>query len=338
MSPFRQLRYLLLLIIILLAGGTIGFMLIEGWDLHDSLYMTVITLATVGFEEVNPLSPTGEVFTILLITLGVGVMSFTVFRIAQILLEGQVRLILGRRQLERQIRQLDGHYILCGFGRMGAVVAQQLHEAGIPFVVVEKAENKLQRLAATDHLYLVGDATAEETLETVGVRRAKGLVTTVASDADNLFITLTAREMNPGLFIVVRAFDERSESKLRRAGADRVVAPTQIGAIRIAQFILRPAVVDLVELATLRESLELQLEEVRVRVGSRLIGVELKDSEIRSRMGLIIVAIKRADSTMVFNPPSDTLIHEGDVLIALGKVEGLRQLEDTAGVPPRTGT
>lgn len=335
MSPFRQLRYLLLLILGLFAGGTFGYMLIEGWSLLDGLYMTVITLATVGFEEVNQLSPAGEVFTILLITLGVGVMSFTVFRIAQILLEGQVRLILGRRQLERQIRQLDGHYILCGFGRMGAVVAQQLHQSGIPFVVVDKAETKLQRLATTDYLYLAGDATTEETLEAAGVRAAKGLVTTVASDADNLFITLTAREMNPGLFIVVRTFDERSERKLRRAGADRVVAPTQIGAIRIAQFILRPAVVELVELATLRESLELQLEEVRVRAGSRLIGVELKDSEIRSRMGLIIVAIKRADTTMVFNPPSDTFIQEGDVLIALGKVEGLRQLEDTAGVPHR---
>jgi voltage-gated potassium channel len=333
MNPFRKVRLLLLVLLGIFATGTAGYMLLEGWSFLDSLYMTVITLATVGYGEVQELSRIGELFTILLITLGVGTVSFTAFTIAQSLLEGQLRSILGRRQLERQIQALSGHYIICGFGRIGSELTRQLTDNGLSVLVVEINDHKLQRLAASDYLFMNGDATSEKVLEEAGIGRAKGLVTTVASDAENLFITLTAREMNPDLFILARAFDVSSEAKLRRAGADRVVAPTSIGAQRMAQFILRPAVVELMELATYRESLDLQLEEVRVHSGSALVDVALRDTDIRSGMGVIVLSMNRADGSMVFNPPSEELIHEGDVLIAIGRPEGLAQLERAAGAP-----
>ena len=230
MNPVQKVRLLLLIILGLVAAGTAGYMFVEGWPFLDSLYMTVITLATVGYGEVRELSRMGELFTILLILLGVGTVSFTALTIAQYLLEGQVRSILGRRQLERLIKGLHDHYIICGFGRMGSALARQLSEKGLPILIIEKDDRRLQRLANTDHAFINGDATTEGALDEAMVQRAKGLVTTVASDAENLFITLTAREMNPSLFIVARAFDESSESKLRRAGANRVVIPTSIGA------------------------------------------------------------------------------------------------------------
>ena len=333
MNPVQKVRLLLLIILGLVAAGTAGYMFVEGWPFLDSLYMTVITLATVGYGEVRELSRMGELFTILLILLGVGTVSFTALTIAQYLLEGQVRSILGRRQLERLIKGLHDHYIICGFGRMGSALARQLSEKGLPILIIEKDDRRLQRLANTDHAFINGDATTEGALDEAMVQRAKGLVTTVASDAENLFITLTAREMNPSLFIVARAFDESSESKLRRAGANRVVIPTSIGAHRMAQFILKPAVVELMELASYRESLELQLEEVRVHSGSALRDCSLRDTEIRSQMGVIVLAMKRIDGSMVFNPPSDEPIREGDMLIAIGRPEGLAQLERAAGAP-----
>jgi len=328
MSPFRKLLLLVTLIVMLFIVGTAGYVLLEGASLLDGLYMTVITLASVGYREVVPLSTHGKVFTICLITLGVGTVSFTIFTIGGIVVEGQVRKIIGRRHLERQIKALNNHYVVCGYGRMGRVLVQQLAEEDVPFVVIENGEEKLQMLAATDYLYLAGDATTEDVLEAANIRKATGLVTTVASDADNLFITLSARGMNPELFIIARAFNERSEGKLLLAGANRVVDPFRIGGMRLAHAILRPAVVEFVELATHRAHLELEMEELRVGPGSRLAGVALKESQIRTHFGLMIIAMKRTDGSMLYNPPSDTVIGEGDVLITIGKPEDLKELEN----------
>jgi voltage-gated potassium channel len=336
MSQIRKLLLLLTFIFILFTVGTVGYVVLEGASFLDGLYMTVITLASVGYREVVPLSTQGKIFTICLITLGVGTVSFTIFTIGGIVVEGRVRMILGRRHLERQIKALSNHYIVCGFGRMGRVLVQQLTREDVALVVIENREDKLQMLAATDYLYVAGDATTEDALEAANIRKAKGLITTVASDADNLFITLSARGMNPELFIMARAFDERSEGKLLLAGANRVVDPYRIGGMRLAHAILRPAVVEFVELATHRAHLELEMEELLVGAGSPLVGVALKESQVRTRFGLMIIAIKRTDGSMLFNPPSDTVIKSGDVLITIGKTEDLKKLESLVGASPTT--
>lgn len=327
MSPIRKILLLVALILLLFAGGTLGYVIIEGASLLDGLYMTVITLASVGYREVVPLSPNGQIFTIVLISLGVGTVSFTIFTIGGIVVEGQVRKIVGRRQLERQIQALKDHYIVCGYGRMGRVLVQQFQREGVEFVVVEDDEEKLMAHAPPDLLYIIGDATAEDTLEAANIREAKGLISAVASDAENLFITLTARGMNPGLFILARAFDERSEGKLLLAGADRVVDPYRLGGMRLAHAILRPAVVEFVELATHRAHLELAMEEVQVSANSSVAGLPLRDSRIRSRFGHMIIAIKKGDGSMISNPPPEIVLEEGDVLITIGKTETLTELE-----------
>lgn len=331
LRPAHPFRTLLGMLVLLLSAGTLGYILVEGWPALDSLYMTVITIATVGYGEVYELSAAGEVFTIVLIFLGVAMVGLAVSSMGQMVVEGEIRRVLGRRHLERQIRELEGHYVVCGFGRMGRTLARMLEEAGRSVVVVETDEAKLQRAGEEGHLYVRGDATTEEVLKAANLSQAAGLVTTVASDAENLFITLTAREMNPSLFILARAFDERSEHKLRRAGADRVVAPTQIGAARMAHAILRPTVVEFMELATHRESLELQMEELGLQEGSSLCGMTLEESPIRSRYGLIVIAIKRADGHMIFNPASDTELKVGDTLITMGRPENLKELGTLLG-------
>ncbi len=328
MSPFRKLYLLLLLILLPLVGGTVGYMIIEGATFLDSLYMTVITLASVGYRENIPLSHAGQVFTIILISFGVGTVTFSIFMIGGIVVEGQIRKVFGRRYVERQIKELKDHYIICGFGRMGSVLAGQLAKESVPFVVVELGSEPFQRLAASDYLFVEGDATSEDVLEAANISSAKGLISAVASDADNLFVTLTARGMNPDLFILARAFDERSEGKLLLAGADRVVDPYRLGAMRLAQSILRPTVVDFIELATHRDHLELTMEEIRVEEGSRLDGVVLRDSEIRSRYGLMVITVKKTDGTMTLNPPPDLIIEGGDILIAIGELDNLRKLDE----------
>ncbi len=328
MSPVRKILLLVLLMLLILVGGTVGYMVIEGASLLDSVYMTIITLSSVGYDETIQLSPAGQVFTIILISFGVGTVTFTVFMIGGIVVEGQIRKIFGRRYVERQIKGLKEHYIICGFGRMGGVLAGQLDEQKVPFVVVEQDNEAVARLAASDFLFVDGDATTEDVLDRANIRNAKGLISGVASDADNLFVTLTARGMNPDLFIMARAVDEKSEGKLLLAGADRVVDPYRLGAIRLAQSILRPAFVDFVELATFRDHLELGMEEIRVEQGSPLDGVRLRDSEIRSRYGLMVITVKKTDGTMTLNPPPDLLIEAGDILISIGKPENLRELDE----------
>jgi voltage-gated potassium channel len=328
MSPVRKIALLVLLMLLIMVGGTVGYMVIEGASLLDAVYMTIITLSSVGYEETIPLSHAGRVFTIILISFGAGTVAFMVFMIGGIVVEGQIRKVFGRRFVERQIKGLKDHYIICGFGRMGSVLAGQLAEQKVPLVVVEQDSEAVARLADSDFLFVEGDATTEDVLESANIRNARGLISGLTSDADNLFVTLTARGMNPDLFIMARAVDERSEGKLLLAGADRVVDPYRLGAMRLAQSILRPAFVDFVELATHRDHLELGMEEIRVEPGSPLDGVRLRDSEIRSRYGLMVITIKKTDGTMTLNPPPDLMIEAGDILISIGKPEDLRQLDD----------
>lgn len=317
--------------VLVVTGGAVGYMLIEGWDFHDSLFMTLITVTTVGYGEVHPLSRPGKVFSMLLILVGVGTVLYILTMITQWVVEGKLRQVMGRRSLERKIRSLKDHYIICGYGRIGALVADMLREKGVAMVVIDNNDEATRRLEAAGLYYILGSATEDESLLAAGIDRAKGLVATVSSDADNVYITLTAKGMRPDLLIIARATEPGSERKLKRAGADKVVSPYFIGARRIAQTVIRPSVADFVDLTFHSSDLALVMEEVVVGSRNDLVGVSLKDSGLRQRLDLIILAIKKADGRMIFNPPADTVIDRADTLIALGPHESMLKLASMLG-------
>ncbi len=331
MDPVRRLRLSIAALVAVIAFGTLGYSLIEGWQTFDALYMTVITLATVGFKEVHELSSQGKAFTIVLIICGTGIIAYTLSSLLQFTLEGQLRKILGRKKLESRISKLRNHYIICGFGRIGHLICREFQSRPTPFVIVEKDPHHIERLDREGYLYVEGDATDDDTLLAAGIDHAKGLITAVTSDTDNVYITLTARGLNPKLFILARAGEEGSEKKLMRAGASKVISPYTIGANRMAQAILRPSVVDFIEIATASEHLELQIEEIAIAADSVLAGKNLVDSGVRQSMGIIIVGIKQTDGKMIFNPPPNKVIEPGSVLIILGQRKSISQLEKIAG-------
>jgi voltage-gated potassium channel len=329
MLPNRFL-FALLIPVLLIATGTAGYHFIEGWSWFDSLYMTVITLTTVGFREVGELSRAGRAFTMLLSLGGVFTLFYAAGAVIGSIVSGEVRSFLGSRRMERSLAELKDHLIVCGLGRMGRLVCQELSAQGLSFVVLDRTNEILDDFHIEHGIALHGDATSDEVLERAGVKRARALVTVVASDADNLYITMSARLLNDRLFIVARAEDERSEQKLLRAGANRVVSPYVIGGARVAQAVLRPTVVDYLELATRTEHLELNIEETRIAANSPLAGATLKDSRVRQDMGLIVVAIKKQSGKMIFNPPPDSVMDSGDILIMLGRRRDLDQLATLA--------
>jgi len=330
MDPVRHLRFSVAALVSIIAFGTFGYSLIEDWKVFDALYMTIITLATVGFREVHELSPEGKIFTIVLIIGGTGIIAYTLSSLIQFTLEGQLRKILGRKKLESRIGKLRDHYIICGYGRIGHLICREFQSRPTPFVIVEQNPNHIERLEREGYMYVEGDATDDETLLAAGIEHAKGLITAVTSDTDNVYITLTARGLNPKLFILARAGEEGAEKKLMRAGASKVISPYTIGASRMAQAILRPSVVDFIELATASEHLALQIEEIRIAADSVLAGKNLIDSGIRQSMGIIIVGIKESDGKMTFNPPPDKNIEPNSVLIILGERPAISQLEKIA--------
>jgi len=319
------IRALILLGLVLLIG-TAGYAVIEGWKILDAIYMTVITITTVGYGEVRAVSPTGRVFTIALICMGMGIIAYTLGMVAQVMVELQVRSIFGRKKLGLKIKSIKNHYVLCGYGRIGRIIAQELKASRIPLLVIDSNPDSKQGLEQQDIPYIIDDATSEDVLIEAGIERAKGLISVILSDADNLFITMTARGLNPGLFILARAEEEKSHKKLLRAGANRVVLPYLIGGQKMAHTITKPAVADFLELTIHDKDIELELGELLVKDRSRLKGVTLADSGIRQEMNVIIVAIRKEDGEMAFNPSSETRIETGDTLIALGPDNDLKKL------------
>ncbi len=307
--------------------GTSGYMLIEGWPFDDAFYMTIITLATVGYGEVHQISDTGRIFTIILIVAGVGYFMYVVGLIVQFLVEDRIREILGRRKLDKQIAKLKDHYIICGYGRIGRVLARYLTERYLDVVIIEKNADRQPAMDEDGVLYLVGEATDESLLLRAGIRSAKGLITAVATDADNVFLTLIAKQLNPGLFIVARAIQNTAKRTLQAAGAAKVISPYDLGARRMAHAILRPTVIKFLELAFTDESTDIMMEEIRVRSTSSLLNVALKDSGIRQRLDLIILTIKKADGQLIFNPKADTRIETDDTLVVVGQAKSVNQLE-----------
>jgi voltage-gated potassium channel len=315
----------LILLVVVTLGGTLGYMAVEGWGLLDSFYMTVISLTSVGFGEVHPLSNAGKLFTVLVILGGVAVVAMALGFGSRIVLEGQLERLMGRRKVEKEIARLRDHYIVCGYGRMGRIISREFQKKPVPFVIVER-DPEIFRSIDPGVLAICGNAEEDAVLKSAGIERARGLVSVVSSDAENVYITLTAAGLRPDLHIVARAGDEGAERKLLRAGATKVVCPYAIGGSGIANAILRPAVVDFIELVTRREHLELQMEEVRVAPTSPLAGRSILQTGLRQRYGAIVVAVKKGNDHMQFNPEPDHRIESGDRLIVLGAGEKLGEI------------
>jgi voltage-gated potassium channel len=312
----------------MVAGGTVGYIFIEGWSFTDALYMTVITLGTVGYSEVGKLSLAGRIFTMVVIILGVGFVFYLAGSVVQFMVEGRIREILGRRKLEKKIRGLKGHYIVCGYGRVGSSICEALGSSKpIDIVVIERDPAGVAKLHERNIHHVEGDATDEENLVRANIEQARGLIAALKTDSDNVYVALSARQLNPNLFIIARAGADLSVNKLIAAGADKVVCPYRMGANRIAQTILRPTVTDFLELTLMDTTRDIQMEEMPVYSASKLINVALQDSGIRKELDLIIVAVKKAPGDMRFNPSSQTRLEAGDTVIAIGEKENLERLE-----------
>ena len=326
----RHYLWAVLVPVLLIAVGTLGYMAIEHWTMADSLYMTIITITTVGYMEVHPLSPLGRTFTMALLMGGVFTVLYAATTVIAGLVSGEIGGKLEKQRMERTLANLEGHTIVCGYGRMGRLVCAEFSAHDAPFVIIDRQADLLAGLHLPSGIALVGDATEDEVLRRAGVERARVLVTLATSDSENLYITMSARLLNEKLHIVARAEDEDAEKKLLRAGATRVISPYVIGGHRVAQAVLRPHVVDFLELATRHDYPELQIEESLIAARSPLAGVRLKDSGLRSELGVVIVAVKRRGGAMTFNPDPEVILEAGDLLITLGHRDQLRKLEALA--------
>lgn len=309
-----------------LVAGTVGYVSIERWSLLDALYMAVITIASVGFGEVHPLSERGRVFTIVLILLGVSAISYALTTTATIIVEGELSRRWRRRRMERRVRNLRDHYILCGYGRVGRQIAREFVRAKERFVVIDVNQASVERAAADGRLTVAGNATEDEVLRDAGISAAKGLIAAIADDSENIFLTLSARALNPGIAIVARANYSDAIPKLRRAGADRVVSPYHMAGQQMALLAVRPLTVDFVETLLHGRGDDLILEDLRIASGSSLIGHSVAATRSRFAAGPTVLALRR-DGGMLAPPPGDTILQEGDVIVVAGADSQLREVE-----------
>jgi len=309
--------------------GTIGFHVIEGWSFLDCLYMTVITIFTVGFKEVRELSPQGQVFTIFVILGGAGTALFAFTKIAEIAFEGGINKFWRRKRMEKKLKNLKDHYIICGHGRMGKIVRERLEEEKLPFVVIDNKEEKLEDLKQTNScLFIEGDATHEDILTKAGIKKAKGLAALLPTDADNLYLVLSAKLINPSLFILSKAMDEEAERKILQIGANKVVSPYKLSGLKIAQGLIRPTLVDFMDLIIRRKELALYMEELVVKKDSKLVNRNLTECDIRRTANVIVVAMKKPGKDIEFNPSPDSKIKTGDILLVLGDKNAVNQFEN----------
>jgi len=325
---FKKLHISLIVLTGLIASGTVSYYLVEDMSLFDAFYMTIITISTVGFSEITPLSPYGRAITVIIIATNVSVGAYSVSVIVRAFIEGDLRKSFGRRKLEKRISELKDHFIVCGFGRIGRIICKELAADHIHFVVIEQDPSAIEAIEGEGFLCLRMDATCEEALIRAGIMKAKGLVTAVRSDANNVFIILTAKELRQDIFILSRASDVKHEGQLRRAGASRVVSPYLIGGRRMAQMLKRPTVVDFIDLATEESRLGLMMEEAKLGPGSELIGKNIINSGLRKDFGVIVVAIKKLSGKMVFNPMPSEKLEAGDVIVVLGKKDDLIRMNE----------
>ncbi len=323
----RRLLYIAVAIATVLTFGTVGFIVIAGYPPFDAFYMTLETIVTVGYQELHPLSVGGRIFNSFVIVFGVTTIFFAIGLMTQTIIELELGEFFGRRRTRRMIEKIEKRYIVCGFGRVGRSAAGELKRAGVPLVVVDRNPEKVERAIRAGMLAVLGDSTRDETLADVGVARAKGLVAALATDADNLFLILSAKSLNPELRVAARVGEEDAEQKLRRAGADTVFAPYTHAGHQLALALVRPHVVQFLDVASQSVGLDVGLEQVRVSEGSELAGKSLKQVQLRRDLGVIVLAIRRARGEMLFNPPADAEIGAGDFLIVMGEHDNLRKLE-----------
>jgi len=326
-GPLFQFMLGLFIMFVVFVSGLCVFLFIEGWSFVDSFYMMVITLSTVGFGEIQPLSDRARLLTSAIIILGVGNFAYIVGSFSRMLVDGHFHNLLWRRKVQRRIDKLDSHYIICGYGRIGSVVVQEILKVSPDVVVVEHAPELIEQLKRDGIMHLCGDATDDGLLVAAGIKRAKSIVTALTDEAANVYVTLTARQLNPTISIIARANNASHITRLEFAGANRVVLPHLIGGVRMAHTVLRPTVTDFLDLAV-RGNIDLQLEQLVISPESTFVGKNLMDSNIRKDYDLIIVAIKRDDGTLVFNPGPREVLCARDTLITLGRQTDLQRISE----------
>jgi len=327
----RRLVYIGGAVFLTLLIGTAGFVLIEDYPVFDAFYMALITMTTVGYHEVHPLSQAGRAFNSVLMLFGVITLFLAIGAMTQTIIELELGEFFYKRRVKRMIDKLENHFIVCGYGRVGRGAAQELLRAKVPLVVVDKSTEKVEDAIRAGMLAVAADATRDETLEEVHVGRAKGLIAALATDADNLFVILSARNLNPMLVVSTRAVEEKAERKLRSAGAGAVFAPYTITGHRLAQALLRPHVYQFLDFTTNNLGLDVEIEQVYVAEGSELVSRSLKEAQMRRDLGVIVLAIRKFNGAMLFNPPAETEIAAGDYLIVMGEGQNLRKLEQMLG-------
>ena len=325
---YKKLYFNFTLLLFVLSFGTFSYHQIENMPFFEAFYMTIITISTVGFSEVMPLSHYGRIITIIIISTGITIGAYTIGMLVRIFVEGELKESFGRKKMEKQISKLKNHFIICGFGRIGELICRELHSSNIDFVVIEKDPQVTERLENNNFLYIPLDSTSEETLIQAGIMDAKGLVTAVTHDADNVFIILTAKGLRPDIFVLSRSSDVKNEGKLIRAGASRVVSPYLIGGRRMAQMLIKPTVTDFIDIVMMNNKLDLLMEEVRIRPGSKIVGKNLIESNLRQDYGVIIVAIKKKIGQMIFNPKPSEKLEAEDILVVLAeKKEDMEKMD-----------
>lgn len=331
--PLKRLRIGLAILAIIFVVAVGGYTL-AGWSLLDAVYMVVLTLSTVGLEEVHDLSnsPWLEAFTILVIVFGVTAAFYIVGGFVQMMAEGEINRALGMRRATREIERLSGHVVVCGFGRMGEILAGELKRGKQPFVVIDNDPERITEAISLGYLALTDNATEEEALLQAGVKRAKTVVITLPTDAENVFVTLTARNLNPKLHIIARAELRTTEKKLLQAGADRVVLPAAAAALRMAAMVTRPSTVELIELVSGRHVAEVEIDELTIPSQSPLVGCTVRDSQTRSRHGLLIVAVRHAGGGLMFNPGAETVFESGDTVIVMGQTADIERFRGEYGI------
>jgi len=328
MTPFKRLAPILIILLVVVVTGTIGYQLIEGWSFLDSIYMVIITLFTVGFQEVHSLSQFGRVFTMFIIVVGVGTAVYAGSLLVEIIVEGEILGYGRRRKMDKIINEMKDHYIICGFGRTGHQVAEEFDAARVPYVVVDRKQKTEEELGSKGIPYIIGDIINDNNLVEAGIKTAKGLVSAADSDVANVFVTLSARALNPELYIVARASEIEVENKLKMAGANRVILPYYISGKRIAAYATRPVTSDFLDMVMHGESLEFSLSEITVPDTSSLLNKTLSEAKIREKSGALVIAIRKVDGSFNLQPQSSSTIEKRDIFVVIGTQEQVGLLDN----------